>query len=145
MNKYMKKPYNLSAKMMSLSRINNYLQSFPDGDANSKLTDAELVRLLDFSLPTSWRKAMDLKGYVASQHDKKLLVDQRKMIERNETPLKHDQDDNNNNNRNRKKFKFAKSKTKNKKEAAKLPWVTDSTSARSVVLIPRMKPSSASF
>jgi hypothetical protein len=28
---------------------------------------------------------MDLKGYVASQHDKKLLVDQCKMIERNKT------------------------------------------------------------
>jgi hypothetical protein len=58
MNKYMKKLYNLSAKMMStvLSRINNYLPSFLDGDANSKFTDAELVGLLDFSLPASWRK-----------------------------------------------------------------------------------------
>jgi hypothetical protein len=66
MNKYMKKPFNLSAKMMStmLSCINNYLPSFPDGDANSKYTDVELVGLLDFSLPASWRKAMDLKGYV---------------------------------------------------------------------------------
>jgi hypothetical protein len=73
MNKYMKKPFDLSAKMMSmaLSRINNYLPSFPDGDASSKFTDAELVGLLDFLLPASWRKAMDLKGYVASQHDKK--------------------------------------------------------------------------
>jgi hypothetical protein len=42
MNKYMKKPFDLSAKMMStaLSRINNYLPSFPDGDASSKFTDA---------------------------------------------------------------------------------------------------------
>jgi hypothetical protein len=121
MNKYMKKPYDLSAKMMStaLSCINNYLPSFPDGDANSKFTDAELVRLLDFSLPTSWRKAMDLKGYVASQHDKKLLVDQCKMIKRNETLLKHDQDDDNDNNRNCKKIKFAKFETKNKKSGSK--------------------------
>jgi hypothetical protein len=144
MNKYMKKPYNLSAKMMltALSCINNYLPSFPDGDANSKFTDAELVRLLEFSLPASWRKAMDVKGYVASQHDK--LVDQCKMIERNKTPLKHDQD--NDNNRNCKKIKFAKSETKTKKVAAKLPWATDSTTARSVVLlIPCKKPSSASF
>jgi hypothetical protein len=122
MNKYMKKPFNLSAKMMStaLSRINNYPLSFPDGDANSKFTDAELVGLLDFSLPASWRKAMDLKGYVASQHDKKSLVDQCKMIERNKTPLNHNQEDNNNNNRNCKKIKFAKSGTKNKKVATKL-------------------------
>jgi hypothetical protein len=67
MNKYMTKPYNLSAKMMwtALSGINNYLPSFPDGDANSKFTDAE--RVDDFSLPAArflWRKAMDLKGYV---------------------------------------------------------------------------------
>jgi hypothetical protein len=121
MNKYMKKPHNLSAKMMSmaLSRINNYLLSFLDGDANSKFTDAELVGLLDFSLPAIWRKAMDLKGYVASQHDKKLLVDQCKMIQWNKTPLKHDQDDDNDNNRNRKKIKFAKSETKNKKSGSK--------------------------
>jgi hypothetical protein len=121
MNKYMKKPYSLSAKIMltALSRINNYLPSFLDGDANSKFTDAELVGLLNFSLPASWRKAMDLQGYVASQHDKKLLVDQCKMIERNETPLKHNQDGNNDNNRNCKKIKFAKSKPKNKKSDSK--------------------------
>jgi hypothetical protein len=122
MNKYMKKPYNLSAKMMStaLSRINNYLLSFPDGDANSKFTDEELVALLDFSLPASLRKAMDLKGYVASQHDKKLLVDQCKIIKQNKTLLKHDhtKDNNNDNNRNCKKIKFAKSKTKNKKSGS---------------------------
>jgi hypothetical protein len=113
----MKKPFDLSAKMMStaLSRINNYLPSFPDGDASSKFTDAELVGLLDFSLPASWRKAMDLKGYVASQHDKKSLADQCEMIERNETLIKHDRHDDNDNNRNRKKIKIAKSKTKNKK------------------------------
>jgi hypothetical protein len=34
------------------------------------------------------------------------------MIERNKTPLKHDQDDNNDNNRNPKKIKFAKSEEK---------------------------------
>jgi hypothetical protein len=62
---------------------------------------------------------MDLKGYVASQHDKKSLVDQCKMIERNETPLKHDQDEDNNNNRNRKKIKFAKSEIKKKKSGSK--------------------------
>jgi hypothetical protein len=55
MNKYMKKPFDLSAKMMSMawSRINNFLPSFPNGDASSKFTDAELVGLLDFSLPAS--------------------------------------------------------------------------------------------
>jgi hypothetical protein len=41
------------------------------------------------------------------------------MIERKETPIKHDQDDNNDNNRNCKKIKFAKFKTKNKKSGSK--------------------------
>jgi hypothetical protein len=121
MNKYMKKPYDLSTKMMStaLSRINNYLPSFPDGDANSKFTDAELVGLLDFSLPPAWRKTMDLKGYVASQHDRKSLVDQCEMIERNETPIKHGRDDDDDSSRNRKKSRFANSETKNKKSGSK--------------------------
>jgi hypothetical protein len=78
---------------------------------------------------------MDLKGYVASQHDKKSLVDQCEMIEGNETPIKHNQDNDNDNNRNRKKIKFAKSETKNKKVATKLYQTTDSTTARSVVQI----------
>jgi hypothetical protein len=147
MNKHMKKPFDLSAKMMStaLSRINNYLLSFPDGDANSKYTDAELVGLLNFSLPTSWRKAMDLKGYVASQHDEKLLVDQCKMIKRNKTPLKHGRDDDNDNNKNCKKIKFAKSKTKTKKVATKMCQTTDSTIARSVVPTLRTTASTATF
>jgi hypothetical protein len=62
---------------------------------------------------------MDLKGYVASQHDKKSLVNQCEMIEQNETPIKHDQNNDNDNNRNCKKIKFAKSKTKNKKSGSK--------------------------
>jgi translation initiation factor 2 beta subunit (eIF-2beta)/eIF-5 len=62
---------------------------------------------------------MDLKGYVASQHDKKSLVNQCEMIERNDTPIKHDQDDDNDNNKNRKKTRFAKSETKNKKSGSK--------------------------
>jgi hypothetical protein len=121
MNKYMKKPYNLSTKMMltALLPINIYLPSFPDGDANSKFTESELVGMLDFSLPASWRKAMDLKGYVASQYDRKSLVDQCEMIVRNETPLKHDQDDDNDNNKNCKKTRFAKSETKNIKSGNK--------------------------
>jgi hypothetical protein len=82
---------------------------------------------------------MDLKGYVASQHGKKSLVDQCEMIEWKETPLKHDRDDDNDNvnNRNRKKIKFAKSKKKIKL-ATKLYQTTDSTTARSVVQILRM-------
>jgi hypothetical protein len=117
----MKKLYDLSTKMMltALSQINNYLPSFPDGDAHSKFTESELIGMLDFSLPASWRKAMDLKGYVASQHDRKSLVDQCEMIEQNETPLKHGRDNDNDNNNNCKKTRFAKSETKNIKSRNK--------------------------
>jgi hypothetical protein len=49
MNKYLKKRFDLSAKMMStaLSRINNYLPSFLDGDANSNL---QMQNLSDYSI-----------------------------------------------------------------------------------------------
>jgi hypothetical protein len=87
---------------------------------------------------------MDLKGYVASQHDKKSLVDQCKMIERNKTPIKHDQDDNNNKT-NSKKIKFAKSEAKNKKVATNLHWATPSTTARIVVPIRRTTANSTLF
>jgi hypothetical protein len=149
MHKYIKKPINLSAKRMStaLSCINNHLPSFPDGDANSKFTDAELVGLLDFSLPASWRKAMDLKGYVASQHDKKLLVDQCKIIERNETKRRSSTTETTTTTTTgiARKSSLQNPKQKIKKVATKLCRTTDSTTARSVVPILRTTASIATF
>ena len=63
MHKEFKKPYNLSAQKTAagLSRLNNYLPSFPNGTAESKFSEYEMVNILNFAVPDSWRKIMDLK------------------------------------------------------------------------------------
>jgi hypothetical protein len=121
MTRYMKKPFDLSTKKMNaaLSRINNYLPQFPGGTAASKYSESELVGLLEFSLPTSWRNAMDLKGFVPSNSDRKELIEQCARIERNETPIQHEKDDDNDNNKNNKKVKFAKTQNDHQKNGGK--------------------------
>jgi hypothetical protein len=72
MSRHMKKPYDLPVKKFAtaLSRINNYLPYFPEGTAESKYTEEELVEIMEFALPTSWRRDMDLKGFVVKDNDK---------------------------------------------------------------------------
>ena len=86
MNRYMKKPYDMPMKAMgaAVSRINNYLPLFPEGNQSSKFSESEVVELLEFSLPTSWRKEMDRMGFVPSNNDKKALVSACERIERSE-------------------------------------------------------------
>jgi hypothetical protein len=127
MTRYMRKPYDLSTKKMAaaLSRINNHLPFFPNGTAASKFSEAEIVGLLEFSLPNSWRNAMDLKGFVPSDNDKKALVDECERIERNETPIVKEKEHHDNNNKNNKKVNFAKSQNDNKKNGSETIRTTD--------------------
>lgn len=117
MTRHFKKPYNLSSKKTAagISRLNNYLPSFPKATASSKYSDQELVEILEVALPSSWRKAMDLKGFIPANNDFKKLLDQMEIIERNETPVKHERDDDNDEDKKEKKVKFAKFEKKAKK------------------------------
>jgi hypothetical protein len=65
-NQYMRKPHDLSAALTvsGLARLNNYLPYFPGGSIASKFSESELVAILEFSIPSSWRKALDMRGLV---------------------------------------------------------------------------------
>ena len=117
MNRAFKKPYDLSSRMTAtaLSRINNYLPYFLEGNASSKYSESELVGLLEWLLPNKWRKVLDRKSFVPVMHDLKDLIDECECIERNEVPFNRDEDDDSDNNKNTKKVKFAKTKTTTKK------------------------------
>jgi hypothetical protein len=54
----MKKPYDLLTRKTAaaIAKINNCLPVFPLGSPASKFTDQEVVGLLEWSLPLSWRK-----------------------------------------------------------------------------------------
>ena len=131
MNRYMKKPHDLPTKsfVAAVSRINNYLPFFPKATNSSKYDEEELIGLMEFALPKSWRDAFDLKGYVPSQSDKLEFIDQCERIERNEVPINKDRDEQDDDNKNDKKNKFTKSRNDNKKNGhghKKTPTTTDS-------------------
>jgi hypothetical protein len=110
MTRHFKKPYSLSAKKTAagISRLNNYLPSFPKATAASKFSEKELVEILEVALPASWRKTMDLKGFIPANNDFKMLLDEMEIIERNKTPIKNEQDDDDDDNKKEKKVKFGK-------------------------------------
>jgi hypothetical protein len=113
----MKKPYDLTTRntAAALSKLNNYLPYFPTGTATSKFSEPELIGLLEWSLPNSWRKQMDLRGFIPSLGTKEELIAHCERIERNEIPTNDREKKNNNNNKNNKKIKFAKFENNNKK------------------------------
>ena len=115
MNRYMRKPYDMTAAKLSsaLSRLNNYLPLFPNGKPTSKFSDTELIELMEFSLPASWRKEFDRQGFVPSEWDKKELVDRCERLERNETPSQRDYEEQRDDNK--KTTRFEKSTKNNKK------------------------------
>jgi hypothetical protein len=119
MNRGMRKPYDLSTRKMAaaITKINNSLPLFPLGNHESKFTDQELVGLLEWSLPSQWRKKFDLDGYIPTLSTKAKLISKCKAIERNEIAKdKERKDGNNNNNNNNKKSKFSKFVARAKKD-----------------------------
>jgi hypothetical protein len=54
----MKKPYNLSTRKTAaaITKINNRLPVFPLGSPASKFTNQEVMGLLEWLLPSAWRK-----------------------------------------------------------------------------------------
>ena len=89
MQRYMKKPADLTARKTasSISWINNLLPLFPGGGPESKFDEADILVMLEWSLPAPWRKVFDLKGYVPTLDDKNKLIQECEMIERNETVM----------------------------------------------------------
>jgi hypothetical protein len=90
MRRAMRKPFDLSIRKMAaaVSRINNALPLFPGATADDKFSAAEIVELLEFSLPESWRSKFDLDGYIPTLEDKSKLIEACEALERNEA--KHD-------------------------------------------------------
>jgi hypothetical protein len=58
-----------------LNRLNNTLQFFPLGTKALKLSDAEIIGLLEeWSLPPQWRAKFDLDGYMPALHPRSRLL-----------------------------------------------------------------------
>jgi hypothetical protein len=106
MHRGMKKPYDMSTRKTAaaITKINNALPLFPNGNQDSKFSEQELVGLLEWSLPQAWRKKFDLDGYIPTLDTKAKLITECEAIERNES-LKNQEERNDNNNKNKKNKK----------------------------------------
>ena len=113
MNKRMFKPPELSTRKTSaaINRLNNALPMFPNGSNGSKFTPIELIGLLEWSLPPTWRAKFDLDGYVPTLGTKAKLIEACEAIERNEETTKESKPAHENNN---KKHKSGKSRRSTK-------------------------------
>ena len=86
MNRRMYKPAELTTRQTAaaINRLNNSLPLFPGGSESSKFTENEVVELLEWSLPPTWRAKFDLDGYIPTLGSKTRLIEACEAIERNE-------------------------------------------------------------
>ena len=85
MNKRMFKPINMTTRQTAaaINRLNNALPLFPNGTEASKFSQAEVIGLLEWSLPSAWRRKFDLEGYIPSLGTIQKLIESCEAIERN--------------------------------------------------------------
>jgi hypothetical protein len=86
MTRGMRKPYEMTTRKTAaaITWINNALPLLPGETDTSKFSDAEVVGLLEWRLPPSWRIKFDLDGYVLTLDSKVKLIESCEAIERNQ-------------------------------------------------------------
>jgi hypothetical protein len=62
-------------------RLNNSLPLFPNASALDMSSDKEIVELLEWSIPQTWRTKFDLDGYVPTGFTKAPLITECKILE----------------------------------------------------------------
>jgi hypothetical protein len=86
MRRRMHKPKELSIRktVAAVGRLNNSLPLFPYGEESDKFTPGEILEILEWSIPESWRTKFDLDGYVPTEFTKERFMTECEAIERNE-------------------------------------------------------------
>ena len=89
MRRRMKKPKELSIRkyVAAVGRLNNSLPVFPNGKESDKITPGEILEILEWSIPESWRTKFDLDGYVPTDFTKERFMTECEAIERNEPKI----------------------------------------------------------
>ena len=66
----------------AVTRLNNELEYYPNGNPEIKYTPEKVVQLLEWALPASWKYEFEKKGYIPSLHNKAKLIQEAEIIER---------------------------------------------------------------
>jgi hypothetical protein len=111
MSKYARKLYKMGAKQFVIlkSQINNYIPFFPNATVLSKYSEEKLLNILEFAVPSHWRKALDLRDNLPTCDNKVRFIEECERVERKEAPPEKERDNSNDNRKSNKKTKFAKS------------------------------------
>ena len=93
MKRHLKKPRDMKYRVLQsrVLKMNNSLPLFPGADENAKFSPPEILEILEYSLPQSWRSKFDLDGYLPSKFNKERLLQEAEAVERHqieEKPLK---------------------------------------------------------
>jgi hypothetical protein len=86
MNRKKFKPVVLTTRQMaaSINLLNNALPFFLTATDASKFSELELIGLLEWSLPATWRAKFDLDSYIPTLHSRAKLIEAFEAIERSE-------------------------------------------------------------
>jgi hypothetical protein len=89
MNRKMFKLVELTTRQMaaSINRLNNALPFFPIGTKASKVSEIELIGLLEWSLPATWRAKFNLDSYLPTLHSRVKLIEACEAIEESEIAM----------------------------------------------------------
>src|SRR6056300_750098 len=84
MKQGVKKPYSMITRKCTaaLSQLNNALPKFPGGSEDSKFSEAEILEILEYSLPEKFRAHFDSQLYIPSEHNRARLIVEAEAIER---------------------------------------------------------------
>ncbi len=83
MRRYLRKPNDMSTSAFyaRLVELNELLTSFPNASDKSKLSQEELIEILEFALPNTWRMHMTLAQFVCSEKSPTDILNLCKEIE----------------------------------------------------------------
>ena len=84
MHRRMRKPADMGIRQFvaAVTQMNAKLIRFPGATRADLLKPEQLVELMEFALPNSWRAKFDLAGYTPTEHDKYRLIAEGEQIER---------------------------------------------------------------
>lgn len=89
MRRAIRKPKDMTVRRLVaiISKMNKSLARFPGASEDDKFNSNELLEIIEWSLPNTWRAKFDLDRYVPSLFDKARLIAEAEAIERSEKVL----------------------------------------------------------
>jgi hypothetical protein len=86
MRRIMRKPKDMPFRTLNtcVNKMNNAFQHFPGATPESPLSELDILEMLEWCIPQTWRSKFDLDGYIPTMHPRATLLSHCAAIERYE-------------------------------------------------------------